>query len=364
MARMSTIFYSWQSDRPTGTCRNFIERALQSAVDRLKADADIEPSLREEMEVDKDTKNVPGSPAVFDTIMAKIASASIFVPDLTFVGQRADDRPISNPNVLIEYGHALHKPGPLRIVAVMNDFYGKPTAQSLPFNQAHRRFAITYTLAEHADEEERKAARKALTERFESALRTIFESAEYTQEQASLAPSALDVAALYQKDLDYEAALSSLRYGDGARQVRENIGRLFEAIKTRCDEIAERYDFGIGCGWELKARERFQSCVLRTPYRGIDVGWDQPLLDSIENAKLAVRGFNGRLYLPGEFQGGVHIQPPKMVSEKFYTPTLSRDHELGWVKAGRSRQEPAFISNQELAEECVTQFINLLRRSD
>jgi hypothetical protein len=211
----------------------------------------------------------------------------------------------------------------------MNDFYGKPTAQSLPFNQAHRRFAITYTLAEHADEEERKAARKALTERFESALRTIFESAEYTQEQASLAPSALDVAALYQKDLDYEAALSSLRYGDGARQVRENVGRLFEAIKTRCDEIAKRYDFGIGCGWELKSRERFQSCVLRTLYRGIDVGWDQPLLDSIENAKLAVRGFKGRLYLPGEFQGGVHIQPPKMVSEKFYTPTLSRDHELG-----------------------------------
>ena len=71
---MSTIFYSWQSDRPTGTCRNFIERALQSAVDRLRADTEIEPSLREDLEVDRDTKNVPGSPAIFDTIMAKIAS--------------------------------------------------------------------------------------------------------------------------------------------------------------------------------------------------------------------------------------------------------------------------------------------------
>lgn len=300
----------------------------------------------------------------FDTIIAKIASSNIFGPDLTFVGQREDGRPLSNPNVLIEYGYALHRPGPSRIVAVMNDFYGKPTAQSLPFNQAHRRFAITYTLAQNADEEERKAARKALTEKFESALRMIFESAEYTREQAFRAPSALDVAALHQKDLDYEEALSSLRYGDGARQVRENVGRLFEAIKIRCDEIAEKYDFGIECGWELKARERFQSCVLKTPYLGMDLQWDQPRIDSLEDAMLGVREFNGRLYLPGHFQGGMHIQPPKMISEKFYTHTLSRDLELGWVKASRSRQEPAFISNQELAEECVTQFMNLLRRSN
>ncbi len=94
LARVSTIFYSWQSDRPAVTCRNFIERALQSAVDRLRADTEIEPSLRDDLEVDRDTKNVPGSPAIFDTIMAKIASASIFVPDLTFVGLRADERPI------------------------------------------------------------------------------------------------------------------------------------------------------------------------------------------------------------------------------------------------------------------------------
>ena len=101
---MNTIFYSWQSDRPTSVCHNFIERALQSAIDRLRADLEIEPSLREDLELDKDTKNAPGSPAIFDTIMAKITSASIFVPDLTFVGQRDNQRPVSNPNVLIEYG--------------------------------------------------------------------------------------------------------------------------------------------------------------------------------------------------------------------------------------------------------------------
>jgi hypothetical protein len=38
------------------------------------------------------------------------------------------------------------------------------------------------------------------------------------------------------------------------------------------------------------------------------------------------------------------------------------EYELGWVKAGKTRQEPSFISNEELAEASVTQFLNLLRR--
>jgi hypothetical protein len=360
---MNTIFYSWQSDRPTGVCRNVIERALQSAIDRLRADVEIESSLREDLELDKDTKDVPGAPAIFDTITAKIAAASIFVPDLTFVGLRVDQRPMSNPNVLIEYGCALQKPGSTRILAVMNDAYGKPTALNMPFNLAHRRFPIAYTLTEDANEEERRAARKLLTGKFESSLRTIFNSSEYAQAEESRPRSALDVAALHQKDLDYQDALSALRYGDGPNKVRENVERLFAAIKIRCDEVAAKYDFGIECGWELRPRERFQSCVLKTPYLAIGVGWDHPRIDSLEGAKLGIREFKGRLDLPGEFQGGVHIHQPKTLSEVFYEATLCTEYELGWVKAGKTKQEASFISNEELAEACVTQFLNLLRHA-
>ena len=144
---MNTVVYSWQSDRPGAVCRNFIERALQSAIDRLRADVEIEPSLRKDLELDKDTKNVPGSPAIFDTILLKIEAARVAVSDLTFVGRREDGRPIPNPNVLIEYGYALKKPGATRIFAVMNEAYGEASNQSLPFNLAHVRFPIRYSLA-------------------------------------------------------------------------------------------------------------------------------------------------------------------------------------------------------------------------
>jgi hypothetical protein len=87
-----TVFFSWQSDRPPAVCRNFIERALDNAVNPLKADIQVEEAVREGLEIDRDTKNVPGAPPIFETIMAKIADATLFVPDLTFIGYQTNRR--------------------------------------------------------------------------------------------------------------------------------------------------------------------------------------------------------------------------------------------------------------------------------
>jgi len=66
--RTVTVFYSWQSDLPGGTNRNFIETALRAAADALRADTsiDVEPV------VDRDTAGVPGSPDISSTIFGKI----------------------------------------------------------------------------------------------------------------------------------------------------------------------------------------------------------------------------------------------------------------------------------------------------
>jgi len=117
MAR--TVFFSWQADRSTREGRNLIERALESAVSRIAKDAEVEEAVREGLALDKDTKGVPGSPPIFSTILDKIDRATVFVPDLTFVGTSADGRPTPNPNVLIEYGWALKSLRDQRIVAVM-----------------------------------------------------------------------------------------------------------------------------------------------------------------------------------------------------------------------------------------------------
>jgi hypothetical protein len=107
-----TVFFYWQSDRPTREGRNLIERALEAAVSRIADDAAVEEAVREGLTVDKDTKGVPGSPPLFDTILKKIEGATVVVPDLTFVGTRSNGEPTPNPNVLIEYWYLVAKAVP------------------------------------------------------------------------------------------------------------------------------------------------------------------------------------------------------------------------------------------------------------
>ena len=63
-----SIFYSWQSDSPPKTNRNFIQAALNNAVEALKK----KDSIAIEPVVDSDTRNVAGSPKIADTIFEKI----------------------------------------------------------------------------------------------------------------------------------------------------------------------------------------------------------------------------------------------------------------------------------------------------
>jgi hypothetical protein len=94
-----TIFFSWQSDTPARIGSDFVEEALGLAVLRLAEDAKIERAIRDEgLMVDRDTQGVPGVPPIVDTIFDKIDAATIFVPDLTFVGKRMDRRPTPNPS--------------------------------------------------------------------------------------------------------------------------------------------------------------------------------------------------------------------------------------------------------------------------
>jgi hypothetical protein len=124
----NTVFFSWQSDRLPKEGRNFTQKALETAVQSIAQDITVEPAIREGLEVDKDTKGVPGSPPIVDTILKKIEAAAVFVPDFTFVGTRVRGEPTGNPNVLIEYGwalrcltHARPRPAPVQSGRIFGD---------------------------------------------------------------------------------------------------------------------------------------------------------------------------------------------------------------------------------------------------
>jgi len=172
----ATIFYSWQSDSPRKINHDFIRAILDDICHILAEDTAIDEPLRE-LSVDSDTQGVAGQPPIVETIFKKIDSAEIFVADVTFTGKRPDERPTPNPNVLIEYGWALKSRTHERVICVMNTYFGEPSGTTLPFDMAHLRWPICYSLDPKASKEYRQteAARvkKALTSAIRTSLGTV-----------------------------------------------------------------------------------------------------------------------------------------------------------------------------------------------
>ncbi len=168
---MATIFYSWQSDTPNNINRGFIKDALEKALKKIAESVKLEEALR----LDHDTKGVPGSPEIANTILEKIDNCSVFVPDLTIIARTKTEEQIPNSNVLLEYGYALKSCGDERIVPIMNEAYGY-AKDSLPFDLQHRRWPISYYLPKDSTDEARKKEKEILVGQLEEALRTIIEA--------------------------------------------------------------------------------------------------------------------------------------------------------------------------------------------
>ena len=213
----STIFYSWQSDLPNSTNRGFLESVLEQAIKAVTADGE----LAEDIELDKDTKGVPGTPPITDVILDKISNCTVFVPDMSFVGSTRDDRLLPNSNVLIEYGWALRSVGYFQIVPIMNTAYGEVSMENLPFNMRHLRHPLTYSLAEGASPEDKAEVKRDLIKQVSEAIRAILDNNIQTAPVVAPAPhvpvpSTLDPSTFLEED---EALGSWGRIGDQDREL-------------------------------------------------------------------------------------------------------------------------------------------------
>ncbi len=155
------VFWSWQSDTPQATGRQFVRAALDAAVAQLAAGSGLEDAERPE--VDSDTSSVPGSPPIAETILRKIRECAVFVADVTPVGRTAAGKKLVNPNVMIELGYAVATVGHERVVLVMNQAEGA-SLRALPFDLRHWRGPISYSLSKAATVDQHATVLASLVE--------------------------------------------------------------------------------------------------------------------------------------------------------------------------------------------------------
>jgi hypothetical protein len=165
-----TVFYSWQSDKIKN--KNFISSNLDRAIRALKSQSNTN-EFNVEINIDRDTQNQSGSPAIAQTIFNKILESDIFVCDVslinnTFFNRQLKNRLTPNPNVLIELGYAIHLLGWERIICVNNVSLGEN--ELLPFDlRGHR---ISTFNGYNVDEKAK------LTSIFKSAIKSIVDDYE------------------------------------------------------------------------------------------------------------------------------------------------------------------------------------------
>ena len=175
---MPSVFYSWQSDRPIRENRAFIKEALELAIKELNGDVDDADRPDDRVELDHDTKGLPGSPDISSAILQKIDLADAFVADVTPIAiTNAENgrapRQVANPNVLIELGYAKKALGPENIVQVWNTAYTGCRPEDLPFDMRGRRGPISYSLSPGATKDDRQKALGVLAKTLRGAIAAV-----------------------------------------------------------------------------------------------------------------------------------------------------------------------------------------------
>lgn len=183
------VFYSWQSDTPAKVGRTFIREALETAI----AGLDLEDAERPE--IDQDTKGVLGSPSIADTIFKKIRDARVIVADVTLTGKTPAGKRLCNSNVAIELGYALGVHGDEVLLKVMNTHYGMP--EELPFDLAHRRWPLQYTLSPDHETEVRNRVRDKLAKDLREILQAYMGANRSPPEVFTQTPSTYNPAAYW-----------------------------------------------------------------------------------------------------------------------------------------------------------------------
>lgn len=196
------VFWSWQSDIPGRIGRHFVRDALNGAIAELKQTPDVEEpperEAREALHLDHDRKDVPGSPDLARLICDKIERATVFIADVTVVGQTANaSKKLINSNVAIEYGHAHHALGDTSILMVQNLHYGD--RQTLPFDLKHKSGPIQFTLSPTASKADIEAEAARLRRALVAALRPYISKAARSPADAFVEiPSTLNPAVYFE----------------------------------------------------------------------------------------------------------------------------------------------------------------------
>lgn len=324
------IFYSWQSDLPNNTNRNFIKTALDNIAKLITGNVE---SADREIEIDTATKGIVGAVNIADRILRKIDECDIFVADVSIIG-KVDPinksevkgklrRRTPNPNVLFELGYAWKTLGEEKIILVMNTAYGK--FEDLPFDLRGKTM-IPYLISK--DDEIKVSERKTLETVLNEAVVSIISNKTQDNNEESVSGSvqnpvespSISPAERIRRRFEHQQFRQVwLESTEGVENARNSVENIFDAMEEIYDKERDAYQsMGITSHRQkISLSPHFWLHFANNLY--LRLSWSTYFGNSLDKA---------RLY----FVLSPHKNFDDLIIEGRYMPDINEDRDVVWYK--------------------------------
>jgi hypothetical protein len=154
---------------------------------------------------------------------------------------------------------------------------------------------------------------------------------------------------------DRDALMRSRQWIEGTVQqgVRDAIAELAQLVQTARSQH----------GLDIEFASKGLTCVLRSGYVSLGVGWQQPIFNTVaddrgDEAYVCVVEFSGIFYLHPE--GKYTLHPPKQLKEHRFKVDVAHDRSLMWREKTKGNQ----VAAPSLGDRIFRIFLDLISRAN
>jgi hypothetical protein len=137
--------------------------------------------------------------------------------------------------------------------------------------------------------------------------------------------------------------------------VKPSVEALMKNLDDEAQRITDKTGLRVECGYE-PCFAGFRG-VLRYGRVTLQVLWFQEYVNIIDDVKLELTEYNGRVHLQRERM--IYVREPSVMSRRAYRPALNLGRELRWSDDKKPGQ---LLSNDEVVREIIEQLLGLVDR--
>jgi hypothetical protein len=137
--------------------------------------------------------------------------------------------------------------------------------------------------------------------------------------------------------------------------VKPSVENLLKSLQDQAQNITDETDLRFEYGYEPYYAGFIG--VIRYGRVSLRIAWPQLYLNVVDDVKLEIAEYNGRIHLQRERM--MYVREPSVMTKRNYRPALNLGRELRWINEKKPGQ---LLSSEEVGREIIEQLLSLADR--